>query len=83
MLFKPVIIITQFASWLRLEPRSAQGSTHYEWLPGTAGEGTGTAPSLTGAGAGTADGSLLTGVAPSTGNASGPGPGAAGLSAPA
>ena len=40
-------------------------------------------PAVTGAGAGTADGSLLTGVAPRTGNASGPGPGAAGFSAPA
>ena len=57
--------------------------TDYVNLPGTAGAGTGTAPSVTGAGAGTADGSLLTGVAPRTGNASGPGPGAAGFSAPA
>ena len=66
-----------------MQPSFARGSPHYERLPGTPGAGRGTAPSVTGAGAGTADGSLLTGVAPRTGNASGPGPGAAGFSAPA
>ena len=68
-----------------MQPSFARGSTtvYVEIYLEHAGAGTGTAPSVTGAGAGTADGSLLTGVAPRTGNASGPGPGAAGFSGPA